>query len=130
MILLGAGYQALPYRIRKYTLFDSPFDEMKFDRGLWQSKAVWKYDQMTEKQPLRGMMYCDLVDHYVHNGMTKSEVEQLLGKPDNKDDAWGAHKDVWNYSLGAWSGFRVDGDYLTVEFDKQGKVVAFGGWQS
>jgi outer membrane protein assembly factor BamE (lipoprotein component of BamABCDE complex) len=76
------------------------------------------------------MMYADLVEHRLRKGMTKREIKQLLGNPDNQDDPWDDGRDVWNYLLGGWSGLRIEGDYLSVEFDKSGVVVAYYRWQS
>lgn len=124
-----AGYRQLPYRLREKTFFDGPFDEMRFDRALWISKAPWKEDGLYgADQPLRGMMLDDLLTNHLRAGMTREEVRAMLG-PANGSSKFGVPRE-WSYGLGAWSGMRMDGDYLSVVFDARGRVERFWAWQS
>ncbi len=131
IVVFGAilEYRFLPYRFRiQLCGLDSPFNEMAFDQKAWIEETEWEDDPSESKQPLRGMMLDDLFDNYLKTGMTKEEVGRLLGP---HGDGWTESTDrEWHYRLGAWSGFRMDGDYITLEFDKRGRLVKFWAWQS
>ncbi len=80
-----------------------------------------------------------LLRHHLRPGMTKAEVLALLGPPDGEGGANSEHlrdedkrlnRSVLLYALGAWSGFRMDEDFLSVIFDNSDRVVAVLWWQS
>jgi len=52
--------------------------------------------------------------------MSKSEVIQLLGTPDLKEE-----DNFLSYNLGMWSGFRMDYDSLDLKFSKNGTLVEY-----
>jgi hypothetical protein len=37
---------------------------------------------------------------------------------------------VWSYEIGAWSGWRMDMDYLAIGFSSSDKIVTHWVWQS
>lgn len=71
-------------------------------------------------------------------GTDKSVVLNKLGKPEGvkRPEDFGTGvlppdvKFVWCYSVGNWSGFRIDPDYLGVGISSEGKVVMYWLWQS
>ncbi len=122
------GYRSLPYYQRnKLTLgWDSPFDELRSDHDAWVTKSLAPGDDPKLPAMARGMMLQDLLLHHLRQGMSEQEVRQLLGRPDSTD----ATQRTWNYELGSWSGFRMDGDIPSVEYDATGHVSYFWAWQS
>ena len=64
-------------------------------------------------------MIDDLQKRYQLVGMTKSQVIQLLGKPDGSHE-----KNSIYYFLGPERGWlKIDGEILTITFDKNGRVI-------
>lgn len=62
-------------------------------------------------------MVDDLISNYDLIGMSKSEIEELLGEAENEDS-----KSIMSYNLGPCRGFGVDYGVLIVEL-KNGQVV-------
>ncbi len=108
--------------------FAYPFDDRKFDQKLWAQASV-----ETQDNP-RGRMVVDLLEHYLKPGMPEAAVERLLGAPNSKQTpeyfALKATGTIWCYSVGAWSGFRMDGDVLAVHFDTRGNLVRAWHYQT
>jgi hypothetical protein len=65
----------------------------------------------------RGGMAHDIKTNILRTGLTKTEVERLLGEPDFN------RIDVHEYFLGTCSGFQIDFDTLDVQFDSEGRLV-------
>lgn len=108
--------------------FAYPFDDRRFDQKIWtQANAE------TQDSP-RGRMVVDLLENYLKPGMSEAAVERLLGVPSSKQApeyfALKTTGTIWCYSVGAWSGFRMDGDGLAVHFDTKGKLVRAWHYQS
>jgi hypothetical protein len=59
----------------------------------------------------------DLKTNILRTGLTKAEVEKLLGEPDSNRVTF--HE----YFLGMCSGLRIDFDTLDVHFDSEGRLV-------
>jgi hypothetical protein len=139
LVAVVLAYRMIPYRIRQATLLDSPWNELDFDRDAWINREVYDLGEGTEdtgqmSSLKRGMMLSDLCNNHLRKGMPKAEVRRLLGDPEFKggeDDI--AHSELpanqWTYDLGAWSGFRVDGDFLTIVFDDSDHLDFFTAWQ-
>jgi hypothetical protein len=126
----------LPYRIRTLTLFDSPWNELDFDQKAWLEREVYDLGSGIQGSSSlkRGMMLQDLCNNHLRKGMHKEEVRKLLGTPENqgKGPGFGLEHlpaNQWTYDLGSWSGFRVDGDFLTIIFDKENRLDFFTSWQ-
>ena len=64
-----------------------------------------------------GRMYYDIERRLERTAPTREEVLQLLGEPYREDE-----HGTLEYSLGAWSGFRIDFDSMYVNFDRDGRV--------
>jgi outer membrane protein assembly factor BamE (lipoprotein component of BamABCDE complex) len=62
-------------------------------------------------------MAYDLKTNILRAGLTKTEVEKLLGEPDAN------RANFHEYLLGMCSGLRIDFDTLDVHFDSDGKLV-------
>lgn len=98
-----------------FVAFDYPFDNKDFDKVVWH-----KYKNNMEPDNPRGEMFESLIEKHLMAGMTKSEVIQLLGTPDFREE-----KDLFSYNLGMWSGYRIDYDSLDLKFKNNGKLVEF-----
>ncbi len=86
--------------------------------------AVWRRHPTCESDNPRGRMYANLVQKYLPRGTSQARVIELLGKPERREP------NRFEYPLGAWSGFRLDCDYLTIEFNKGQRVAATSHVQS
>lgn len=93
--------------------FNNPFNDRPFDRQVWLAMR----DSEEHDNP-RGQMAQDIRKRHLKRGMTRKEVENLLGKPDLSSSS----DNPWQYILGEWSGFRMDTDTLDVHFDERGRV--------
>jgi len=96
-------------------VFDNPFNNKEFDKVEWQKY----YKDMNPNNP-RGEMFESLADDYLKQGMSKSEVIQLLGTPDLKEQ-----DNFLSYNLGMWSGFRMDYDSLDLKFSETDTLVEY-----
>ncbi len=94
-----------------------------FDSTAWKTSTPgWDY--------ARGSMLRDLIRTHGLVGMSRDQLEQLLGRPEmtirREGVTWGRkHSTIAAYDLGACSGFRVDMDQLWVYMDDTGTVVAW-----
>lgn len=100
------------------------FNDLVFNQKDWKDKTPWTGDPFTPQAPLRGRMVIDLVHNRLRIGMAKSDIHSLLGPPDSNKP------EKWDYLVGNYSGFRIDGDYLSIIFDNDWRVAGFYCWQS
>lgn len=70
----------------------------------------------------RGAMGDDIVDNILKIGMTRKEVEGLLGESDS-DYYSEMYPNEFIYNLGMCSGLRWDFDFLHVTYDKENKLI-------
>ena len=89
-----------------------PFDDLEFDAAVWKQSA----GTANTNSP-RGRMYDDIEARLERTRPTREEVLRLLGEPDSQ-----RQDETLEYSLGAWSGFRIDFDSMYVSFDRDGRV--------
>jgi hypothetical protein len=89
-----------------------PFSGVAFDRAVWI-----RFRNNDDPDNPRAQMVSDLLRNHLHQGMSQSEVIELLGEPEEKPN-----RNHYEYVLGMWSGFRVDYDVLEVDFDSAGRV--------
>lgn len=94
-----------------------PFAGRRFDRRVWLANPTCVLDNP------RGRMANDLLERYLREGMSRARVVELLGPAD------GDRKGI-DYPVGVWSGFRLDCDFLHVEFDANGRLTRAYRWQS
>jgi len=90
----------------------SPFDDLKFDQTVWH-----QYSGYSDPRSPRGRMYEDLESILLRTRPSREDVLQILGEPDAP-----AREQALEYSLGAWSGFRIDFDTMVIAFDASGDV--------
>lgn len=88
------------------------FSTSKFNSSAWFVPVT----NNTETSCYRGGMARDIKNRLLKQGMSSSEVERLLGRPDSKSE------NEYRYVLGMCSGLGWDYDDLHVYFDKQGRV--------
>jgi hypothetical protein len=122
------------YRLRRA----DPFRQRSFTPENWRTAGLLK----SPGGPVcgRGQMAQDLIDRRLRRGTSREVVVQLLGEPDAIRPNSGDFRleepelhralEVYEYSLGYCSGFQMDGDYLAIAFDAQGRVLDSWHWQS
>lgn len=90
---------------------------LPFNSARWRSRA----DGDGERWPTRLRMVDDLLARRVLPGKTRSQVVDLLGKPDMTDDR---PAPSMIYDLGPERGaLSMDNEILVIEFDAAGKVA-------
>ncbi len=110
----GAVVLAVAFVGWQYWLFNGGiFRTSNFNEVEWKSLSKTTDDSSC----YRGGMAHDIKTNILRAGLTKTEVERLLGAPDfNRDD-------ISEYSLGMCSGLRIDFDTLDVHFNPEGRLV-------
>ena len=93
---------------------NDPFDDRPFDREVWLQMSGSE-----DHENPRGRMADDVRRRLLEDRPDRDGVVQLLGEPD-----FGREESLYQYHLGAWSGFRIDYDSLDVHFDGEGLVEA------
>jgi outer membrane protein assembly factor BamE (lipoprotein component of BamABCDE complex) len=90
-----------------------------FDRSVWLDPSL--LDEVEGwNHSVRQQMVDDLLASSLKRGMSKSEVEQLIGPPDPHPLS---HTGDWNYRLGADRNMlSADSEWLVIDFDKEGRV--------
>lgn len=90
------------------------FSTSRFDKAEWLAPI----SQEREITCYRGGMARDIMNRLLAPGMTKQEVEALLGQPDDH------HKpQEFEYTLGMCSGFKIDYDGLIIRFSTEGRLI-------
>ncbi len=96
---------------------DNFLHQQSFDSKSWKKQESFEY---YDNWPPRLCMVDDLLASGRLEGMTESQVIELLGPPGSRDE--GKHLG-FSYYLGPERGFvRIDSESLVIEFDKEGKV--------
>ena len=103
--LAFAGFRALNRE------FD-PFDDVKFAPAAW-----------TRLDPMeRARMSDDLVRIHLIQGISRSQVEDMIGKGQmvwTKDDVEG---ETHRYDIGSWPSIGLHEAWVTVRYDEHGNV--------
>lgn len=96
--------------------------KIKFDQKEWL-----KNDNNRNSKSPRWNMLSDLRENYLKDELNKSQLINLLGKPFKLEKRIvKSRKDTLNlmlYPVGAYSGFGVDFDFLTLSLDKNDKLI-------
>jgi hypothetical protein len=71
-------------------------------------------------------MIDDLTASHLHRGMAKTAVRDLLGPP---GEIGFSDAGAYDYCLGMWSGFGIDYEWLSLFFDRQGRLAEWSVWQ-
>jgi hypothetical protein len=119
IIILGIMLICIVLFIRSplYIVFDmmvnqDPFNDRAFNREVWLAH----HEDWSMANP-RGRMAYSVRDLLLESRMTREEVIELLGPPEV-----GSESHSIQYLLGAWSGFRIDYDFLVISFDEDDRV--------
>ena len=88
-------------------LISSSYPERSFDKTAWIENQEKRYEYVD-----------DLINHAKLIGLTKSEIKEMLGKPDNENDS------ILTYYIGYSPRYFLnnDPDWLEIELDN-GEVV-------
>ena len=111
-----------------FVLHELPFMGSSFDAKVWSSALVCTSDKDCmdkEMACVRGAMFRDLSRNHLTPGVVRTQVQLLLGEPTVQ-----AKDNCVDYELGYCSGFKIDGDYLRVCYDRADKVSRVFHWQS
>ena len=91
---------------------------LPFEQSAWKANP-----DSNERDPIRLRMVDDLLAHHNFIGMSRAEIDDLLGAPAPTDK----FRD-WDlvYWLGPGRGYmRIDSEWLVFKFDKENKVIAY-----
>lgn len=110
IILLGGVLALAPRCWMAYR--NSRYNDLRFDRKVWLSNAGHKRDDP------RGRMAQDVKDRILKAGVTRAQVADLLGQPDERKT-----EALFEYDLGNWGGCPLCPDVLDFQFDKAGRLV-------
>lgn len=88
-----------------------------FDRAIWLSASG---TDRTDN-PRRPMAE-DLQRRLLHKGMTRRQVEAIIGKPDSTSE-YDRERGIEDYRLGYWSFLGDDVSDLQVYYDKHGTLI-------
>lgn len=112
-------------------------DHARFDSEAWRRADAHDFDCA------RGGMVWELLATRRLSGLTRAQVEALLGPPDNLGEQWPTRPlgevtnpeiammqaEAWEYCIGYCSGFRIDPDFLVVTFGGDGRVSKYYTYQ-
>jgi hypothetical protein len=112
MVLLAGIYFMLG-------LTQDPFNDSVF------TQTEWARTTDTDRAPMAG----DLVRNHLPPGMTRTQVESLLGTPSRAESGADATKNdasggtTYRYYIGSWSNYGYDDAWVYVHFDESGKLT-------
>ena len=111
--VLGAAVVVAAYAGWQYWLYKGGiFRTSSFDQAEWQALN----GRTGDFSCYRGGMASDIQTKILRPGLSKSQVEKLLGSPDISKV--GVHE----YALGMCSGLRIDLDTLDVHFNAEDRI--------
>ena len=114
-------YVALFFYVFAWPTLRDYFNQQAFNPAIWQANAPFSVDE----PPKRQMMVRDLLKNHLHLGISRQEVEILLGKPVAGKKVDGVD---YIYLLGPERGFSgIDFEWLGLKFthDKLQEVKIF-----
>lgn len=113
-LVKSAGVLTVAFVGWQYWLFNGGiFRTSSFNEVEWKSLSK----KTDDSSCYRGGMAHDIKTNILRAGLTKTEVERLLGAPDFN------RADINEYFLGMCSGLRIDFDTLDVHFNPEGRLV-------
>ncbi len=114
-LVIAVGVLSVAFVGWQYWLFKGGiFRTSSFDETKW--KSLNKVGT-TDSSCYRGGMAHDVKTDVLRVGLTRAEVEKLLGPPDL------IKVETHEYFLGMCSGFRIDFDTLDIHFDSGGRLL-------
>ena len=115
LVLLAAN------AVSNYRAMGLDYDSIPFNEAKWKAPDSSKPYDLT-----RLAMLDDLLARYNFNGWSRTQVEALLGSPDNVDvdNDWLEAPDDWDmlYNTGMVIG---DAYWLVFDLDEQDKVISY-----
>jgi hypothetical protein len=123
---LGGGCGGAYVAPMHFTLtgFESPFHPRPVEASLW-SDAEWKKSECSEMgfHSIRQRMVDDLLANHLRPGMTRDEVESMIG-PHDPDSYYREPDPLADvYRLGLERGFGVDNEWLFVRFGDDDRLL-------
>lgn len=100
-----------------YPIINDPFNDAQFDRAVWLAASG-----SSKADNPRGPMAEDLQRRFLHKGMTRRQVESIIGKPDSNSE-YDREYGIENYDVGRWGFCVIDLQYLQVHYDKHGVLI-------
>ncbi|MCX7427606.1 MAG: hypothetical protein NTW96_18495 [Planctomycetia bacterium] len=104
-------------------LVEDRIHRQKFNLETWRDQQQGEENAMW---PPRLCMVDDLMSSGKLDGLTSSQVVELLGPPHDKSFPFGCTQCDIHYYLGPERGFfRIDSEWLFIALDKDGKVTRY-----
>jgi len=104
---------------------DARYRELPFDEAHWKAVGEMTRTDRSSVKNRRANMFGDLVENHLRLGMTKEEIEMLLGPPDDRS----AGGDGWFYYFTIVGFEDIRGasgsHYLFIGFDEEGKCIEY-----
>ena len=116
----------------RFGMHTLPFYTDAFDKQRWLKVNCGSrgYDiGGCEMMCIRGAMYGHLKWKHLANGMKKSTVIKLLGRPQQTLGRWYKGRRCLEWNLGMCSGLKADYDNLFVCFDKNEQIIHVDHYQ-
>ena len=109
---------------------DARYSELPFDETQWKAVGEMSREQRSSCENRRANMVGDLVENHLQLGMTKDEIENLLGPRDGHTaphprqvgDGW-----IYRFTIEGFEDIvpwdASGSHYLVIRFDEDGKYV-------
>jgi outer membrane protein assembly factor BamE (lipoprotein component of BamABCDE complex) len=114
VLFLLTCFVALAYLYYPFRMSDGVFSADEFDQNVWLAKVPDQLDSTC----YRGSMATDIRERIISVGMSKQQVQAVLGNPDHDTPSES------RYVLGMCSGMGIDYDDLHIYFNSNGTVVS------
>lgn len=108
--------------IRTVTSLVDPFDNLSFNSTEWKQ---------AKDREVKARMSRDAILNGLEAGMTREEVQHLLGEPDDiitaNHDSGGSvllGVETFSYYIGSWSMYGFDDAFVYIHFDRDGRVIS------
>jgi len=116
-LLLGTTLIAIGLTVLIALKQANPFDNVAF------TPAAWAIAGATE----RARMSADLIRHHLPKGLSRLQVEALIGRPSWTMGPNGGHRvhgaETHVYPIGSWSMHGMDDAFVYVHFDVNSNVI-------
>jgi len=114
-----------------FILLGSPFEnymnQEDFDAALWRKSEELSEDFLW---PHKIKMVDSLMESKILDDLNREEVIKLLGPPISDQHPRNKNQNEIYYLLGPERGFiRIDSEWLSISFDKKGKVQKYWLWR-
>lgn len=103
--LAFAGYWAMNREL-------DPFDDVKFTPAAWARLEPMERARMSD----------DLVRNHLLPGVSRSQVEDLIGKGEPLWTKFDREGETHRYDIGSWPSLGLQEAFITVRYDEGGNV--------